>query len=68
MTSWTYLDPVFEFNISAGVDGYALEGLAGLIVGLAAALQCSTRPGVSVEIALAGWSGHRERFKRAIRT
>ena len=39
MTPWTYLDPVFEVDLSASVDGHALENLA-VIVGLAAALQC----------------------------
>jgi hypothetical protein len=39
MTSWAHLDPVFELDLSAGVDGHAFESLAGLIVGLAAALQ-----------------------------
>lgn len=34
-----HLDPVFELDLSAGVDGHALERLACLIVGLAAALE-----------------------------
>lgn len=35
-----HLDPVFELDLATGVDGDAFECLAGLIVGLAAALEC----------------------------
>jgi hypothetical protein len=34
-----HLDPVFQFDLAAGVDGDAFEGLAGLIAGLATALE-----------------------------
>ena len=39
MTSWSDLDPVFELELSAGIDGHALERLTGLVVGLAGALE-----------------------------
>jgi hypothetical protein len=34
-----HLDPVFELDLSTGVDGHALERLTCLIIRLAAALE-----------------------------
>ena len=34
-----HLDPIFELDFPARIDGHALERLAGLVVGLAATLQ-----------------------------